>query len=99
MAITNYLVQVQTYQNSGLAYLENVNCFISNANKKFQGFNDFTGNLGSTVQMEYTANINLVSGTYYIFVETDPGESIDETNESNNVTSPVAVNVLCLLLS
>lgn len=45
----NAFQQVQTYQRSGLALLQNLFCGISTANKKFKDFQNFTGNLGSTV--------------------------------------------------
>ena len=46
---TNFLQQVQTYQTSHLAYLLNYSCFIHSANKRFNNFQDFSGNLGDTV--------------------------------------------------
>lgn len=45
----NILQQVQTYQMSGLAYLQNLNCFIANANTKFKDFDKIEANLGDTV--------------------------------------------------
>lgn len=48
--IANVLQQVQTYQRSGLAYLQNLNCFIGDVtNKKFKDFQKIVANLGSTV--------------------------------------------------
>ena len=46
---TNFLQQVATYQTSHLAYLLNYSCFIHSANKRFNNFQDFSGNLGDTV--------------------------------------------------
>lgn len=48
----NILQQVATYQMSMLALLTNQNCFIGSANKEFQNFQDFEGNLGSTVTFD-----------------------------------------------
>ncbi len=48
----NILKQVITYNESQLAYLENLNCFISTSNKKFNNFNDIEKNLGDTVQFD-----------------------------------------------
>ncbi len=45
----NNLQTVQTYQMSGLAALQNLNCFISTFNTKFENFQDMTANLGNTV--------------------------------------------------
>ena len=48
----NILQQVQTYQRSALAYLENLNCFISTCNTKFKNFQDEIANLGDTVTFD-----------------------------------------------
>jgi hypothetical protein len=39
---TNVLQQVQTYQRSNLALLENLNCFINIANTRFKDFEKIT---------------------------------------------------------
>jgi len=49
MASLNILQKVQTYQKYSAAYLQNYYCFVSNANKKFENFQNITGNLGSSV--------------------------------------------------
>jgi len=46
---TNSLQSVQTYQKSGLAFLQNLCCFIANANTRFKDFQDLEGQLGATV--------------------------------------------------
>ena len=48
----NILQQVQTYQRSNLAYLQNLNCFISTANMKFKNFQNEVANLGDTVTFD-----------------------------------------------
>ena len=48
----NILTQVITYQESGLAFLQNLNCFISTANTKFKDFDKLEANLGSTVSFD-----------------------------------------------
>ncbi len=48
----NILQQVQTYQMSNLAYLQNLNCFISTANTRFKDFDKIEANLGSTVTFD-----------------------------------------------
>ena len=62
---TNILQQVQTYQESLLAYLENLNVFISIANTKFKDFEKLTANLGDTVTFDlpprYTFTASLVA--------------------------------------
>lgn len=49
---TNILQQVTTYQESGLAFLQNLNCFIATANTKFENFQNVTANLGSSISFE-----------------------------------------------
>lgn len=51
-ATNNILQQVQTYQMSNLAYLQNLNCFIHTANKKFKDFDKLEANLGDTVTFD-----------------------------------------------
>ena len=48
----NILQQVQTYQMSNLAYLQNLNCFIATANTRFKDFDKIEANLGSTVTFD-----------------------------------------------
>jgi hypothetical protein len=49
---SNNLVQVQTYQRSGLGALYNQNPWIQTANKRFQNFQTMIGNLGTTVNFD-----------------------------------------------
>lgn len=62
---SNILQQVQTYQESGLAFLQNLNCFISLANTKFKNFDKLEANLGSSVTFDlpprYTTASSLVA--------------------------------------
>lgn len=62
---TNALQQVQTYQESGLAFLQNLNCFINLANTKFKDFDKLEANLGSDVTFDlpprYTTAPTLVA--------------------------------------
>lgn len=51
---TNILQQVATYQSSDLAYLINLNCFVTTSNTKFLNFEDKIGNLGDTVTFDRT---------------------------------------------
>lgn len=48
----NALQQVQTYQESQLAYLSNYGCFVSTANTKFKDFEKLEANLGSSVTFD-----------------------------------------------
>lgn len=62
---TNILQQVATYQASDLAYLINLNCFVTTSNTKFLNFEDRIGNLGDTVTFDrtprYVTNNTLVA--------------------------------------
>lgn len=62
---TNVLQTVQTYQDSGLAYLINSFCFINKSNKKFKDFQNREANLGDTVGFDlpprYTTANTLVA--------------------------------------
>lgn len=62
---TNILQQVQTYQTSNLAFLENSNCFISSANTKYKNFEKISANFGDTVTFRltprYTVSDSLVA--------------------------------------
>ncbi len=48
----NILVNVQTYQESGLAFMQNLNCFVATANTKFRDFEKMEAQLGSTVTFD-----------------------------------------------
>ena len=62
---TNILQQVQTYQRSGLALLQNLCCHISTANTKFKDFDQIQANLGSSVTFDlpprFTTTASLVA--------------------------------------
>lgn len=61
----NILQQVQTYQMSGLGYLQNLACFLGTANTKFKNFDKLTANLGDTVTFDlpprFTTTASLVA--------------------------------------
>ena len=48
----NILQQVQTYQMSGLGFLQNLACFLGTSNTKFKNFDKLTANLGDTVTFD-----------------------------------------------
>ena len=70
----NALQMVQTYQKSGLAYLENLNCFISTANTKFKNFNNITANLGSSVSFDMPPRFSTSAGLVAAFQSADQRE-------------------------
>ena len=61
----NYLNQVQTYQMSELAFLQNTYAQIANYNKKYKNFEKLTGNLGSSVtydvQPKFSTSTSLIA--------------------------------------
>ena len=50
--MANVLEQVITYQESQLALLQNLMCFVSTANTKFKNFDNMEANLGDTVSFD-----------------------------------------------
>lgn len=60
---TNALQNVVTYQDSGLAFMENYMCIVSSANTKFREFNtSIPTNLGSTVSFDLTPRFSTGDG-------------------------------------
>ncbi|NTU69253.1 hypothetical protein HGB13_00270 [bacterium] len=73
---SNALQSVQTYQESGLAYLGNTYAYIANANKKFLNFEKLTANLGDTVTFDTQP---LFSGTSSLVANFGPAAQKVET--------------------
>lgn len=62
MAVPNNVLEtVITYQESLLAYLENLMCFVSTSNTKFKDFNNLTANLGDTVSFDLPPRFTTVN--------------------------------------
>ncbi len=59
---TNVLQQVQTYQRSNLALLENLNCFMNISNTRFKDFEKITANLGSVVTFDLPPRFTTAQG-------------------------------------
>ncbi len=81
----NILQQVQTYQRSNLAYLQNLNCFVATANTKFKNFEKLTANLGDTVTFDLPPRFTTASSLVATF------QSADQRVE--NLTVDKAINV------
>jgi hypothetical protein len=64
---TNILQQVQTYQRSNLALLENLNCFMNIANTRFKDFEKITANLGSVVTFDLPPRFTTAQGLVAAF--------------------------------
>lgn len=81
----NILQQVQTYQMSNLAYLQNLNCFVATANTKFKDFEKLTANLGDTVTFDLPPRFVTANSLVATF------QSADQRVE--NLTVDKAINV------
>lgn len=81
----NILQQVQTYQLSNLAYLQNLNCFVATANTKFKNFEKLTANLGDTVTFDLPPRFTTAASLVATF------QSADQRVE--NLTVDKAINV------
>lgn len=67
----NILQQVQTYQRSGLALLQNLCCHVSTANTRFKDFDKIQANLGSTVTFDLPPRAVTVQGLVASFQPAD----------------------------
>jgi hypothetical protein len=81
----NILQQVQTYQLSNLAYLQNLNCFVATANTRFKNFETETANLGDTVTFDLPPRFTVAQSLVATF------QSADQRVE--NLTVQNAINV------
>lgn len=81
----NILQQVQTYQRSNLAYLQNLNCFVATANTRFKNFEKMTANLGDTVTFDLPPRFTTAASLVATF------QSADQRVE--NLTVDKAINV------
>ncbi len=70
-ANNNILQQVQTYQMSGLAYLQNLNCFVHEANTKFKNFENLVANLGDTVTFDLPPRFTTTNSLVAAFQSAD----------------------------
>lgn len=64
---SNILTQVQTYQMSELAYLDNLFCWVNLCNKKFKDFQNLTANLGNTVTFDLPPRYTTISSLVAAF--------------------------------
>jgi len=82
----NILQQVQTYQLSNLAYLQNLNCFVSSANTKFKGFESFSGNLGDTVTFDLPPRFTTANSLVATFQSADQRVESITVDRAKNVS-------------
>lgn len=82
----NILQQVQTYQRSGLALLQNLCCHISTANTKFKDFDKIQANLGSVVTFDLPPRATTTAGLVAAFqpaVQRVQSLACDQANNSS----------------
>jgi hypothetical protein len=88
---TNILQQVQTYQRSGLALLQNLCCHIATANTKFKDFDKIQANLGSVVTFDLPPRFTTTAGLVAAFqpaVQRVQSLACDQANNTSfSVTS------------
>jgi len=82
----NILQQVQTYQMSNLAYLQNLNCFIATANTKFKNFQDLEANLGDTVTFDLPPRFVTANSLVATFQSADQRVENLTVDKSKNVS-------------
>jgi hypothetical protein len=83
--VPNILQQVQTYQMSGLAYLQNLNCFINQANTKFKNFETLVANLGDTVTFDLPPRFTTTNTLVAAFQSADQRVHTLTVSEAANV--------------
>lgn len=81
----NILQQVQTYQMSGLAYLQNLNCFISTSNTLFKDFEKLEANLGDTVTFDLPPRFITTNSLVATFQGADQRVQSLTVNKAENV--------------
>ena len=82
----NILQQVQTYQKSALAYLQNLNVFVNIANTRFKNFQDMTANLGDTVTFDLPPRFTTASSLIATFQSADQRVENLTVGEATNVS-------------
>lgn len=81
---TNILQQVQTYQRSGLALLQNLCCHISTANTRFKDFDKIQANLGSVVTFDLPPRATTAAGLVAVFQPADQRVQSLACDQANN---------------
>ena len=96
MALPNNIVQnVQTYNKADLAYLQNNNCFISTANKKYRNFQEANpANLGDTITFDKPPRFIANDGLVVNFQGVEQRVQTLTVNKSKNVGIDVSAQQL-----
>jgi hypothetical protein len=80
----NILQQVQTYQRSGLALMQNLCCHVSTANTKFKDFEKVQANLGSVVTFDLPPRAVTSAGLVAVFQPADQRVLSLTADQANN---------------
>lgn len=80
----NILQQVQTYQRSGLALMQNLCCHVTTANTKFKDFDKIQANLGSTVTFDLPPRATTSAGLVASFQPADQRVLSLVADQANN---------------
>lgn len=87
MAVPNNILQtVTTYQMSGLAFLQNLCCFIGTANTRFREFDKLECNLGSTVNFDLTPRFTFTNSLVAAFQPADQRVQSLTVNQQGSVS-------------
>lgn len=92
----NLLVQVQTYQEGLLAYLQNLNVFVATANTRFKEFESLTANLGATVTFDLPYRFTTASSLVATFQPLDQRVQTMTADQSKNVSITISAEQLIL---
>jgi hypothetical protein len=92
----NLLVQVQTYQEGLLAYLQNLNVFVATANTRFKEFEKLTANLGSSVTFDLPYRFTTADSLVATFQPLDQRFQTLVADQSKNVSFVISAEQLIL---
>lgn len=89
MALPNNILQnVQTYNKADLAYLQNRNCFLATANKKYRDFQKANpANLGDTITFDKPPRMRAVNDLVIQF------EGVQQRVQTLTVDTPVSIGI------
>lgn len=86
MAVNNILQNVQTYNDSGLAYLSNSYCFLNLCNSKFKDFDKVEKNLGATIGFDKPPRFTTVDSLVASF------QSVEQLVDNLTIDQQVSVS-------
>lgn len=87
--MANNFQNVETFQQSNIAYLLNKFAFINKANKKFKDFNKLTANLGDTVTFDLPPRFSSEDSLVATFQDAEQRKETLKVDEAKNVSMTV----------